>query len=210
LSFVGSSETTEEGEYFNGKSQVHISLVEHCSNSSFYLKQRLTVALRYLKESTNQDLLVEVWAPTKNGDRYMLSTSGQPFVLDQRSIRLLQYRAASMMYTFSIDGDSVQDLGLPGRVFKQRVPEWTPNVQYYSNMEYARLNHAINYNVHGTIALPVFDPSVKSCIAVVELIMTSKKVNYTREVEKVCKAFEVRSFFLLLVGTGSIGLLRIV
>ncbi|KAL6864830.1 hypothetical protein ACP4OV_015981 [Aristida adscensionis] len=187
---AGISNTTEKGEHMNGKCQVHLSLVDDYYDGSDCLKERLTLALRYFKESTNQHFLVQVWAPIRNGDRYILSTSGQPFVLDQQSIGLLQYRAVSMMYTFSIDVDSVQELGLPGRVYKQRVPEWTPNVQYYSNTEYARLNHAISYNIHGTVALPVFDPSAKSCIAVVELIMTSKKVNYACEVDKVCKALE--------------------
>jgi hypothetical protein len=121
----------------------------------------------------------------------MLTTSGQPFVLDQQSIRLLQYRAVSMGYAFPVDGDNVHELGLPGRVYRQRIPEWTPDVQYYSSAEYRRLNHAINNNVHGTVALPVFHPSVQSCVAVVELIMTSKKVNYASEVDKVCKALEV-------------------
>lgn len=120
----------------------------------------------------------------------MLTTSGQPFVLDHQSIGLLQYRAVSMMYMFSVDGENVGELGLPGRVYKQKVPEWTPNVQYYSSSEYPRLSHAISYNVHGTVALPVFDPSAQSCIAVVELIMTSKKINYACEVDKVCKALE--------------------
>ncbi|CAL4910984.1 unnamed protein product [Urochloa decumbens] len=187
---AGKSEITKNGEPINGKCQVHLSLVDGCSDSSYFLKERLTLALRYFKESTNQHLLVQVWVPVRKGDRYMLSTSGQPFVLDQRIIGLLQYRTVSMMYMFSVDGDSVQELGLPGRVYKQRVPEWTPNVQYYSSTEYARLNHAISYNVHGTVALPIFDPSTKSCIAVVELIMTSKKVNYANELGKVCKALE--------------------
>jgi hypothetical protein len=120
----------------------------------------------------------------------VLTTSGQPFVLDHQSIGLLQYRAVSMMYMFSVDGENVGELGLPGRVYKLKVPEWTPNVQYYSSTEYPRLNHAISYNVHGTVALPVFDPSAQSCIAVVELIMTSKKINYACEVDKVCKALE--------------------
>ena len=188
---------TKKGEPINGKCQVHLSMVDDYSDSSDFLKERLTLALRYFKESTNQHLLVQVWVPIRKGDRYMLSTSGQPFVLDQRSIGLLQYRAVSMMYMFSVDGDNVKELGLPGRVYKQKVPEWTPNVQYYSSTEYARLNHAISYNVHGTVALPVFDPYTKSCIAVVELIMTSKKVNYASEVGKVSKALEVSSFFLL-------------
>ncbi|KAF8725480.1 hypothetical protein HU200_020005 [Digitaria exilis] len=177
----GKSEITKKGEPISGKCQVHLSMVDEYSDSSYFLKERLTLALRYFKESTNQHVLVQVWVPIRKGDRYMLSTSGQPFVLDQRSIGLLQYRAVSIMYMFSVDGNNVKELGLPGRVYKQGVPEWTPNVQFYSSTEYARLNHAISYNVHGTVALPVFDPYKKSCIAVVELIMTSKKVNYASE-----------------------------
>ncbi|KAL6627042.1 hypothetical protein ACP70R_030768 [Stipagrostis hirtigluma subsp. patula] len=187
----GNSDTTNKRvEQINKKWQFHLSLDDNGTDNSSLFKERLTQALRYFKESTDQHLLVQVWAPVKNGDRYVLTTSGQPFVLDQRSIGLLQYRAVSMMYMFSVDGDNAGELGLPGRVYKQKVPEWTPNVQYYSSSEYPRLNHAISYNVHGTVALPVFDPSAQSCIAVVELIMTSKKINYACEVDKVCKALE--------------------
>jgi hypothetical protein len=178
---------------------LHLSLDDDGTDNSSLFKERLTQALRYFNDSTDQRLLVQVWAPVKNGDRYVLTTSGQPFVLDHQSIGLLQYRTVSMMYMFSIDGDNAGELGLPGRVYKQKVPKWTPNVQYYSCNEYQRLNHAISYNVHGTVALPVFDSSAQSCIAVVELIMTSKKINYACEIDKVCKALEVGPFILLTV-----------
>ncbi|KAM0852764.1 hypothetical protein ACQ4PT_051533 [Festuca glaucescens] len=187
----GNSDTPSKTvERLNNKWQFNLSLHDDSTNSSCLFKEKLTHALRCFKESTDQHLLVQVWAPVKSGDRYVLTTSGQPFVLDHQSIGLLQYRAVSMMYMFSVDGDNAGELGLPGRVYKQKVPEWTPNVQYYSSSEYPRLNHAISYNVHGTVALPVFDPSVQSCVAVVELIMTSKKINYADEVDKVCKALE--------------------
>ncbi|GFZ16382.1 plant regulator RWP-RK family protein [Actinidia rufa] len=117
------------------------------------IKERMTQALRYLKESTEQHVLAQVWAPVKNGGR-----------------------------------DGV--LGLPGRVFQQKLPEWTPNVQYYSSKEYPRLTHALHCNVQGTLALPVFEPSGQSCIGVLELIMTSPRINYAPEVDKVCKALE--------------------
>ncbi|ONM28148.1 Protein NLP6 [Zea mays] len=187
----GNSHTSSKpAEQISHRWQFHLSLDEDGTDNSSLFKEKLTHALRYFKESTDQHLLVQVWAPVKNGDRYVLTTSGQPFVLDHQSIGLLQYRAVSMTYMFSVDAENVGDLGLPGRVYKQKVPEWTPNVQYYSSGEYQRLNHAISYNVHGTVALPVFDPSAHSCIAVVELIMTSKKINYACEVDKVCKALE--------------------
>lgn len=161
------------------------------SDDSRMIKERMTRALRYFKESTEQHVLVQVWAPVKSGDRYVLTTSGQPFVLDPQSTGLLQYRTVSLMYLFSVDGESDGDLGLPGRVFRQKLPEWTPNVQYYSSKEYPRLNHAVHYNVRGTLALPVFESSGQSCVGVVELIMTAQKINYASEVDKVCKALEV-------------------
>ncbi|XP_057969147.1 protein NLP7 isoform X2 [Malania oleifera] len=150
----------------------------------------MTQALRCFKESTEQQVLAQVWAPIKSGDRYVLTTSGQPFVLDPHSNGLHQYRMVSSMYMFSVDGESDGDLGLPGRVFQKKLPEWTPNVQYYSRKEYPRLNHALHYNVQGSLALPVFEPSGLSCIGVLELIMTSQKINYAPDVDKICKALE--------------------
>uniref|UniRef100_A0A5B6ZGF0 Uncharacterized protein n=2 Tax=Davidia involucrata TaxID=16924 RepID=A0A5B6ZGF0_DAVIN len=159
-------------------------------DGSCVIKERMTQALRYLKESTEQHVLAQVWAPVKNGGQYVLTTSGQPFVLDPHSNGLHQYRMVSAMYVFSVDGESDEVLGLPGRVFRQKLPEWTPNVQYYSSKEYPRLNHALHYNVRGTLALPVFEPSGQSCVGVLELIMTSQKINYAPEVDKICKALE--------------------
>ncbi|KAG8382536.1 hypothetical protein BUALT_Bualt05G0087600 [Buddleja alternifolia] len=159
-------------------------------DGSCIIKERMTQALRYFKDWTEQHVLAQVWAPVKNGGRYVLTTSGQPFVLDPNSNGLHQYRLVSQIYMFSVDGDTDGDLGLPGRVFRQKLPEWTPNVQYYSSKEFPRLNHALHYNVRGTLALPVFEPSGQSCVGVVELIMTSQKINYAPEVDKVCKALE--------------------
>lgn len=160
------------------------------SDGSCLIKERMTQALRYFKESTEQHVLAQIWAPVKKGDRYVLTTSGQPFVLGLNSSGLHQYRMASVMYMFSVDGESNGGLGLPGRVFQQKLPEWTPNVQYYSSKEYPRLDYALHYNVQGTLALPVFEPAGGSCVGVLELIMTSQKINYAPEVDKVCKALE--------------------
>ncbi|KAE8698119.1 hypothetical protein F3Y22_tig00110602pilonHSYRG00187 [Hibiscus syriacus] len=86
------------------------------------MKERMTQALRYFKEST-QHVLAQVWAPVKSGDRYVLTTSGQPFVLDPHSNGLHKYRMVSLAYVFSVDGESDKQLGLPGRVFQQKLPE---------------------------------------------------------------------------------------
>ncbi|XP_009605047.1 protein NLP6 [Nicotiana tomentosiformis] len=159
-------------------------------DGSCIIKERMTQALRYLKESTGERVLAQVWAPVKNGGRYMLTTSGQPFVLDPDCNGLHQYRMVSLMYMFAVDGETDGVLGLPGRVYRKKLPEWTPNVQYYSSKEFPRLNHALHYNVRGTLALPVFEPSGQSCVGVLEIIMTSQKINYAPEVDRVCKALE--------------------
>ncbi|GMH09317.1 hypothetical protein Nepgr_011158 [Nepenthes gracilis] len=158
---------------------------------SFKIKERMSRALRYFKQSTEQhQILAQVWVPIKSGNQYVLTTSGQPFVLGPRSNGLHQYRTVSLTYMFSVDGESDGPLGLPGRVFSQKLLEWTPNVQYYSSKEYPRLNHAKHYNVRGSLALPVFEPSGQSCVGVLEIIMNSQKINYAPEVDKVCKALE--------------------
>ncbi|XP_059645284.1 protein NLP6-like isoform X2 [Cornus florida] len=159
-------------------------------DSSYVIKERMTQALRLFKESTKQHVLAQVWAPVRNGNRYVLTTSGQPFVLDAHSNGLHRYRMASLMYKFSVGEESDEMLGVPGRVFKHKLPEWTPNVQYYSSKEYPRLTHALNYNVCGSLALPVFEPLGQSCVGVVELILTSPRIKYAPEVDKVCKALE--------------------
>ncbi|KAG6636516.1 hypothetical protein CIPAW_11G116600 [Carya illinoinensis] len=157
------------------------------------IKERMTQALRTFKDLTEQNVLAQVWVPVKNGSRYVLTTSGQPFVIGSHINGLHQYRMVSQMYMFPVDEETDGLPGLPGRVFRKRIPEWTPNVQFYSMLEYPRRNHAQNYNVHGSLALPVTEPSGQSCVAVLELIMTSAKINYAPEVDKVCKALEIRN-----------------
>ncbi|CAN8274102.1 unnamed protein product [Cochlearia groenlandica] len=154
------------------------------------IKERMTQALRYFKESTEQNVLAQVWAPVRKNGRDLLTTLGQPFILNPNGNGLNQYRMISLTYMFSVDSESDVELGLPGRVFRQKLPEWTPNVQYYSSKEFSRLDHALHYNVRGTLALPVFNLSGDACIGVVELIMTSEKIHYAPEVDRVCKALE--------------------
>ncbi|KAI3815835.1 hypothetical protein L1987_15518 [Smallanthus sonchifolius] len=164
-------------------------LVSGYQDATCMIKERMLKALFYSREMSENHVLAQVWAPVKNKGRYVLTD--QPFLLDIYCTGLLQYRTASRMYVFSLDGETDEVLELPGRVFKHKLPEWTPNVQYYSDKEYQRLNHALNYDVRGTLALPVFEPFGESCVGVLELVLTSQKINYAPEVDKVCKALEV-------------------
>lgn len=162
------------------------------------VKERLRRALeRIASQSQSQaqrgdgELLVQVWVPTRIGDRQVLTTCGQPFWLDRRNQRLANYRTVSMKYQFSADESARADLGLPGRVFVGRVPEWTPDVRYFSTEEYPRVQHAQYFDIRGSVALPVFEPRSRACLGVVELVMTTQKVNYSAEIENICNALKV-------------------
>lgn len=184
---------SRSAEFANRKSELAVDVWcnnVNTSDGSSLLKERLLRALRYIKESTGQTLLAQVWVPVKRGSKFVLTTSGQPFVLDSRNDKLTDFRTVSLNYVFSAEEDSDELLGLPGRVFLKKTPEWTPNVQYYSSNEYPRVFHAEHYNVRGTLALPVFESENHSCVGVVELIMTTQKVHYAPEFEKVCKALQ--------------------
>ncbi|XP_072962847.1 protein NLP1-like isoform X1 [Typha angustifolia] len=159
------------------------------------VRDRLIRALTYIKESQRDgDFLVQVWVPTRIGDRQVLTTCGQPFSLDVNCERLVNYRSVSMSYHFSADENSNEALGLPGRVFLGKVPEWTPDVRYFNSYEYPRINHAQRYDIRGTIALPIFEKDSRSCLGVLELIMTTQKINYSMELEKICNALQAVDF----------------
>ncbi|KAG8073320.1 hypothetical protein GUJ93_ZPchr0006g45141 [Zizania palustris] len=159
------------------------------------VKERLRRALERIaawSQSQRGDggLLLQVWVPTRIGDRQVLTTCGQPFWMDRRNERLASYRTVSMKYQFSADESARTELGLPGRVFVGRVPEWTPDVRYFSTEEYPRVRHAQYFDIRGSVAMPVFERRSRSCLGVVELVMTTQKINYNAEIENICNALK--------------------
>lgn len=166
------------------------------------VKERLRRALERIasmSQTQTGELLAQVWVPTVIGDRQVLTTCGQPFWLDSRNERLASYRSVSMKYQFSADESARAELGLPGRVFVGRVPEWTPDVRYFTTEEYPRVRHAQFFDIRGSVALPIFEPRSRACLGVVELVMTTQKVNYNAEIENICSALKVDFCPLLLV-----------
>ncbi|KAJ0977086.1 hypothetical protein J5N97_012560 [Dioscorea zingiberensis] len=152
---------------------------------SFYLAEKMLRALSFLKESSAGGILAQVWMPVKHGDDYVLSTSEQPYLLDQI---LSGYREVSRAYTFSAREAPGLFPGLPGRVFMSGMAEWTSNVIYYNRFEYLRVDHAVNHDVRGSLAVPVFDLTEGSCCAVLELVTTKEKTDFDTEIDSVCHA----------------------
>ncbi|XP_021739772.1 protein NLP9-like [Chenopodium quinoa] len=151
------------------------------------LPERMLRMLSLFKESSGGGILAQVWVPIRSGDHYILSTCEQPYLLDQM---LLGYREVSRSYTFSIEQKPGSFPGLPGRVFISKLPEWTSNISYYSSAEYLRVKHALDHEVRGSVALPIFSPDESSCVAVLELVTVREKSNFDIEMESVCHALE--------------------
>ncbi|KAL2904466.1 Protein NLP8 [Bienertia sinuspersici] len=153
----------------------------------YSVTERMLRALSLFKESSGGGILAQLWVPVRDGDHYILSTCEQPYLLDQM---LLGYREVSRLYTFSVEQKPGSFPGLPGRVYISKLPEWTSNVSYYSSAEYLRGKHAVDHDVRGSVAVPIFASDERSCAAVLELVTVREKSNFDSELESVCRALE--------------------
>ncbi|XVF84343.1 hypothetical protein PTKIN_Ptkin17bG0029200 [Pterospermum kingtungense] len=173
------------GNRQNNSSDLANSLVSRPIERS--LDEKMLRALSLFKESSGGGILAQVWVPIKHGDQYLLTTSDQPYLLDEL---LSGYREVSRTYVFSAELKPGSFPGLPGRVFISKVPEWTSNVIHYSKGEYIRVTDAVNHKVRGSIALPIFEPPEMLCRAVLELVTMKEKPNFDLEMENVCLALQ--------------------
>ncbi|KAK2665727.1 hypothetical protein Ddye_004301 [Dipteronia dyeriana] len=161
------------------------------SGPSSTVTDRLMQAILHMKDHVKDgNVLVQIWVPVKRGGKQVLTTDDQPYFHDPNSKSLLSYRNVSKAYHFAADEDSKELAGLPGRVYLGRLPEWTPDVRFFRSDEYPRVDFAQQFDVHGSIALPVFERSSGACLGVVEVITTRQKANYRPDLENVCKALE--------------------
>lgn len=151
------------------------------------VEEKMLRALSFLKDSSAGGILAQVWVPMRVGDQYVLTTCEQPYLLDHM---LAGYREVSRLFTFPAERRSGCVLGLPGRVFLSKVPEWTSNVSYYKKGEYLRVDHAANHEVRGSVALPVFEDPETTCCGVLELVTTKEKSNFDAEMDTVCNALQ--------------------
>lgn len=118
--------------------------------SSLGLKERVTCAMGQLQEvmGGEKELLVQPWVPVERERRRVVSTEKQPFSLNlfSQSQSLALYRDISADYSFAAEVGSDELVGLPGPVFLNRIPEWTPDVRLFRNEE---------YQVRASFALPL-------------------------------------------------------
>jgi len=158
------------------------------------IMEKLIRALMWIKDyNRNKDMLIQIWVPIHKEGRPILAADDLLFSLESKSLNLAKYREISVTYEFSAEESDSKELarGLPGRVFRYKVPEWTPDVRFFRSDEYPRVDHAQEYDVRGTVAVPIFEQGSKTCLGVIEVVMTTQQINYGPELESVCKALEV-------------------
>ncbi|XP_075511334.1 protein NLP2-like isoform X1 [Primulina tabacum] len=155
------------------------------------VRKRLDEAIKRLKDSVkDKNVLIQIWFPVKKDGGQVLVTNNQPFSLDSNCKNLVEYRDVSRNYQFAADEESKEFVGLPSRVFLKKLPEWTPDVRFFKREEYPRVNHAQQYNVRGSLALPVFELGSRRCLGVVEIVTTTQKLNYRPELENIGRALQ--------------------
>lgn len=190
----GVSDVSDNANEAGSKSNDVLPDMDSCLISrplGWSLDDRMLRALSLFKESSPGGILAQVWVPVKHGNQFFLSTSDQPYLLDQM---LTGYREVSRSFKFSAEGKPGSFLGLPGRVFISKIPEWTSNVRYYSDNEYLRMEHAIGHEVYGSVALPITNNELEgSCCAVLEVVTTREKPNFDAEIDMVSRALQVIS-----------------
>ncbi|KAI8561455.1 hypothetical protein RHMOL_Rhmol04G0341100 [Rhododendron molle] len=125
------------------------------------------------------EALVQFWAPTRTlGGRTLLTLQNQPFAFGHTTkiLRswLCNYRMGMCREynnKFYADAESGEDqLGLPGRVFLNKLPEYTPHVELYTLKEYPQLDLALRCGIYASWALPVFEHSSHTCVGVLEIV----------------------------------------
>ncbi|KAG5395415.1 hypothetical protein IGI04_025378 [Brassica rapa subsp. trilocularis] len=153
-----------------------------------------------------KELLIQLWVPVERGMRRVLSTEEQPYSLNlfSQSQSLALYRDISAGYSFAAEVGSDQLVGLPGRVFLNRMPEWTPDVRFFRSEEYLRIGYAHRCQVRASLALPLFQGPSGTCMGVLEMITTHPSLEYGSQLHTIhhaLQAFDLRSSETSIVPT---------
>ena len=155
--------------------------------------------VRYLQKFIQyKDSLIQIWLPMEKEGKKVLATIDQPYFVNPSCKSLASYRNVSIAYHFQVEQDAKLSVGFPGRVFLEKLPEWTPDVCLFRSEEYPRKDHALQHNIKGSLALPFFNQGSETCLGIVEIVTTTLKISYRQELEDICRALKVCSFPMYL------------
>ncbi|KAD5317314.1 hypothetical protein E3N88_17260 [Mikania micrantha] len=155
---------------------------------------KIRAALKVLS-FREKHVLVQLWSPRFDGKHLLLTTIDQPFGVGVANEQLCIYRKDSEQNVFRVDPDheEVEDVNPPVRAFMRGLPEWTCDLTNYNKKDFPLLDSAIRCNLHGYLALPVFDSTKGLCVGVVELLMSSNLKDFAYEVEHIHQKLKIRN-----------------
>nr|GEU58792.1 hypothetical protein [Tanacetum cinerariifolium] len=154
------------------------------------IKEKIRAALKLLT-FRYEHVLVQFWSARDVGRHKLLTTIDQPFGVGVIDDGLHSYRRESERNLYLVDkDDEEQDISPPARVFRRGVPEWSSDLTNYRPEDFPQQDSAIRCNLHGYLALPVFDSVTSLCVGVLELLTSSIYTTYAFEVQQVYKALK--------------------
>nr|GEY11142.1 hypothetical protein [Tanacetum cinerariifolium] len=151
------------------------------------LRDKIGTALKLVR-IREQKVLIQFWSSHVIGKDQVLTNIDQPYGLGENDDQaLLSYRKNSECNVLVADNH----LNPPGRVFKERLPEWTSDLVNYLPKYFPQQESASHCNLHGYLALPVFHKTTEGlCVGVLELLGSYKYTSFAYEVKQVHAALK--------------------
>lgn len=118
-----------------------------------------------------QPSLIQFWAieQQQQQQHLYLTTLDEPFVVGAQV--LYGYRQRCMGHRIRVDeGADEEELGAVGRVYRNRRPESSPDLRFYSTNEFPFRDDADACGITSYCALPVFDFEIGSFYGVIEVL----------------------------------------
>ncbi|XP_076894697.1 protein NLP7-like [Bidens hawaiensis] len=151
------------------------------------IQDKIEAALKVLT-FREQHVLIQFWGPREVGigKHQLLTNEDQPYGLGVDNEGLRSYRRVSE----SKDHEE-EDFSPAARVFRLRLPEWSFNLHNCTLKQFPQKESANRCNLHGYLALPVFNLTTKLCVGVLELLTSSTTyTSYAYEVNKIHDALK--------------------
>lgn len=159
---------TPETEYSSGD-------LEPDSNVfSTSITEKITHVLRKIASERwfTEPMLVQFWAEEEVDGRCCLATLHQPFAVVHFLTKGASWLRKKCMQQYHIADDAAEEdeLGPPGRVFRNGNPESSPDILLYSTKEFPLRDLATGCVLKSYLAIPIFDVHNNQCVGVLEFI----------------------------------------
>lgn len=142
----------------------------------------LTIALQKVCESTQWDL-GEAWVP--NHDRTALVSSPSWY---SKSEKLVEFRQQSEQFSFP------PGVGLPGRIWQSRSPEWCRDVSVMAKTKYLRSQMALSAGLKAALGIPILADN--EVITVLVFYMFEAREEDQRLIDLIAASTELGVFIL--------------